>query len=85
MSALFLNYLVCVCVCVAVSGQVFVSRQQHNIPSFFFSFLFCVRITAGKGLAGDLAASECICGESSSRCGSDGMPLHMLERMVGYI
>lgn len=32
----------CLCVCVTVSRQVFVSRQQHNILSFFLFLPLCV-------------------------------------------
>lgn len=46
-------------------------------------FLHCV-CTCRRGLAGDLAVSKRICGESSSHCFSDDTPLHMPEHMVGY-
>lgn len=46
-------------------------------------FSLCV-CTCRRGLAGDLALSECICGESSSHRGSGGMRLHVLRHMVGF-
>lgn len=77
-SALFPNYL-------AVHLVEYLDRRLSPGSSVAVSvFSLCVYCTCRRGLAGDPAVSERICGESSSHCGSDDTPLHVLEHMVGH-
>lgn len=83
-SALFPNYL-------TVHLVEYLDRRLSpgsGIAVSVFSQLVCLRLcvcvcTCRRGLAGDLAVSERICVESSSHCGSDDMPPHVHEYIVG--